>query len=273
MVTRKDMRSRRDEYSNSLTRQSIISTIFFNLKRGEEGKQRIITGIGGDRSNTWFSYTSENVSSKPYSAFVVVTDSSDANLDALEDKLIEVEKKYSLINPIRVMVDTSGRTTRYNKSDWNAYSYSSADRIIRPVVTYYDNEELINIMNEASRKPEWNAFPYPYFSDANPLIKFQMLNDNFFINGKWRMEDVLKRSLHLCSLFSADTTREQIRVDLSSVLTTAIKSGTLRIRGGFLMMPKSETGFTQSFLRKYIDYEERLGKTTLFDFESLKLNY
>ena len=273
MVTRKDMRSRREDYTNSLRRQGIISTMFFNLKKDESGKQRIINGIGGDRSSTWISYISENPSSNPYSAFIAVTDSYDGNTESVEDKFQVSVRKHPVINPVKVIVDLSVRASKYNEGDWNIYSYSSADRAIKPVATHHDNRELTEIMREVSSKPHWNTFPYPYFPDANPLMKFQMLNDNFFINGKWKVENIIQRSLYLCSLFSTDVTREQIRLDLSSILTTAIKSGTLKVRGGFLMMPKSEKSFIQSFLSKYFDYEERLGKTTLFDFESLKLNY
>jgi hypothetical protein len=273
MVTRKDMKSRRDEYVNSLMRQRIISAVFFNLKKGEEGKEKILLNIGGDRNSSWIFYSSQKKQEESHSGFISATDSVEAHIDSLHDKLDDLEKKYSRENSVKAVVDISGRSPVSVHDEWNIYSYFSGDNILKTHNQGIGGMEINTIMEMVSENLEWSIFPYPYFADVNPMIKLLMLNDNFFLNGKWKIENILQRAVSLCTMFSADTTRDQVRLDLSSVLTTAIKSGVLVSRGGYITMPKSEAAFTRTFLSKYIDYEERLGKTTLFDFESLKLNY
>lgn len=273
MVTRKEMSSRRDEYTNCLLRQRIISAVFFNLKRGEEGKERTILNIGGDRNSSWIFYTSQIPQARSNSCFISVTDSTQAHMDSLRDRLADLERKYSKDNSLKAVVDISNGVFNSDHDGWDTYSYSPENKTLRTHHAGRSGIEINTIMEKVSEDLEWSIFPYPYFEDANPMIKFLMINDNFFLNGKWKIENILQRAVSLCSLFSADTTRDQVRLDLSSVLTTAIKSGALVSHGGFITMPKSESGFTRTFLSKYLDYEERLGKTTLFDFESLKLDY
>jgi len=273
MVTRKEMSSRRQEYANSLTRQRIISAVYFNLKKGDEGKERTLLNIGGNRNSSWIFYGSQVPQGRSNSCFISVTDSTEANMDSLQGKLSDLERKYSRDNSAKVAVDISGGALKAVHDGWEIYSYSPENKFMKNYNQGMAGIEAGNIMGKVWENLEWSIFPYPYFEDANPMIKFLMLNDNFFLNGKWKIENILQRAVSLCSLFSADTTRDQVRLDLSSVLTTAIKSGALVSRGGFITMPKSEAGFTRTFLSKYMDYEERLGKTTLFDFESLKINY
>lgn len=273
MVTRKDMKSRRDEYANALIRQRIISAVFFNLKKEEEGRGRILLSIGGDRNSSWIFYGSQNLRDRTLSCFISVTDSAEAHMDSLEEKLVELERKYSQENSVKAVIDISGRGFMPDHAGWNAYSYSHGNQTLINLKPEMADMEIKTIMERVSGNMEWSIFPYPYFAEANPMIKFLMLNDDFFLNGKWKIENILQRAVSLSSLFSADAARDQVRLDLSSVLTTAIKSGALVSRGGFITMPKSEASFTRIFLSKYMDYEERLGKTTLFDFESLKLNY
>lgn len=273
MVTRKQMRSRIDEYENSLMRHRILSAVFFNIKNGEEGKGRTLLNIGGNRNSSWLFYSSQTPQDRTNSYFISVTDSIDVQIDSLQIKLGDLERKYSQVNSFKAAIDISGSVPKGDHDGWGIYSYLPDNGIMKNQNYGTAGKEIVAIMEKVTENMEWSIFPYPYFREANPMIKFLMFNDNFFLSGKWKIEAILQRAVSLCSLFSADNTWDQVRLDMSSVLTTAIRSGVLASHGGFVTMPKSEKVFTRTFLSRYMDYEERLGKTTLFDFESLKVNY
>lgn len=111
-------------------------------------------------------------------------------------------------------------------------------------------------------------FPHPYISKLDPLVKFSFISLSYARAGKGSMSAVLYEASSEAYAFSVGQERELIRADLSELLADMDRAGLITARGNEIYFPKNGSKFQRAFIRKYWDYVERIGKRTLFDFES-----
>ncbi|AKA47897.1 hypothetical protein IX51_01005 [uncultured archaeon] len=111
-------------------------------------------------------------------------------------------------------------------------------------------------------------FPHPYISQLDPLVKFAFISLNYARTGKASLPTILYESSAEAYAFSVGEEREMIRADFSELLQDLDKAGLITARANEIYFPKNSKKFQRSFIRRYWDYVEKLGKRTLFDFES-----
>lgn len=111
-------------------------------------------------------------------------------------------------------------------------------------------------------------FPHPYSTQLDPLIKFAFVSLNYARVGKASLSTVLYESTAEAYTYSVGEERETIRNDLSELVQDMDKAGVITARSNEIYFPKNSQRLQKTFIRKYWDYVEKLGKRTLFDFES-----
>ncbi len=111
-------------------------------------------------------------------------------------------------------------------------------------------------------------FPHPYHPSLDPFIKFAFISLNGARSGKDSFADVLNESVQGAYSFSVGISAEQIRAELLELIKDMDRAGIITARGNEIYFPKNEERLRKSFIRKYWDYVEKIGKRTLFDFEA-----
>lgn len=111
-------------------------------------------------------------------------------------------------------------------------------------------------------------FPHPYISGLDPLIKFSFVSLNYARIGKSPLNSVLYETSSEAYAYSVGLERDVIKADLAELLIDMDRAGLITAKGNEIYFPKNGAKFQRTFVRKYWDYVEKIGKRTLFDFEN-----
>ncbi len=179
----------------------------------------------------------------------------DPGLNSL-DKVVVVPNETDMRN-----VDISASI--YNTVVWRVNRITW--KITKPAGTHFDTKLNSAIKNGLGFL---DIFPLPYTEFMHPLLKYKIMNLNYFYTGKHRIQDVISKATDYAYLNSVGIERQKIKLDFTSLVRVMIRSGIISSSGDYLTL-SSAPGFEIKFLGKYYDFIEKSSKRTLFDYESL----
>ncbi|MFG1449456.1 MAG: hypothetical protein AAE983_02290 [Thermoplasmataceae archaeon] len=110
-------------------------------------------------------------------------------------------------------------------------------------------------------------FPFPSHSTMSPFLRFLCMSHNLSGASPVSKTKLIDNSVAEMSIMTLDESRDQVRRACQSTLSMMLSSGTIKENRYGLHIPRNLQEYSRRYRRRFIPYNDRLMKNTLFDFE------
>ncbi len=278
MTSPKIVRERQEESARNILQHRLLSSAYSLIQQNYQSLQHTVKELAaedGFSSIKSVKVVSQKESAETLHVYAPPDLSDETTLESLKSKLIgdrEESKKSSEKFLSAVAIMESGplkpeRAIELSGAEM-AWIFSPENSTVNIVAKGKTGDPSLDSMVSGAGTRIMDNFPHPYISNLDPLIKFSFISLNYARTGKSSLSTVLYESSSEAYAYSVGQERDRIRSDFSELLADMDKAGLITARGNETYFPKNGAKFERAFIRKYWDYVEKIGKRTLFDFES-----
>ncbi|MFG1519968.1 MAG: hypothetical protein AAE977_05785 [Thermoplasmataceae archaeon] len=259
-------------FETEQSRQELISAVFSALQSNYDEIHYIIERIDNDPSHN-FTMTASMIGNSGkyvlrfYFAVAIEGKIPENDIRSFLDERIDPGLS-SMDKIIVIPNETDMRSIDISDSIYNTVVWRVNRitwKIIKLAGTHFDSSLNMAMKNGLEFL---DIFPLPYTEYMHPLLKYRIISLNYFYTGKHRIQDIISMATEYAYMNSVGIEKQRIRLDMTSLIRTMIRSGIVTSSGEFVHLSASP-GLETKFLRRYYDFLEKSSKRTLFDYESL----
>lgn len=275
MTSIKVIREREEETRKLLDQHTLISAAYSALQQNYNDLQFSVRNISVEDRYSSITAVRTSASGKSRDILIVAATSAMEEREEVEEIFntlksdVEKPEELDIIGTSLIMFKPPSKEKKrilsLALSDF-VWLYSESDSTLEIMGR---EEGPFEILSQGLTQIQiMDNYPHPYHYSLDPLIKFSFLSMNDTRSGKESLADVLNEAVDNSYSISIRVDREKIREDLLDLVHDMHRAGLITAHGNEIYFPRNMRRLRKSFIRKYWDYVEKIGKRTLFDFES-----